>query len=122
MVLKAYTNISDFEMIEHLNGNIHYQLFFDIQIDPLRPLTNYKIVSAIRQELVAQLDIESFQEVLAVHWKPYFENLHACMTDAICYESHMYFPTDVKLLWGKCSIASPSLMQTMSQSSCPMSP
>jgi ribosomal protein S7 len=32
-------------------------------------------------------------------WKPYLENLHVCMTDATCYESHMRFPTDMKLLW-----------------------
>ena len=36
---------------------------------------------------------------LASHWKPYLDNLHVCMTDATCYESHMRFPTDMKLLW-----------------------
>ena len=45
------------------------------------------------------LDIESLQLILAEHWKPYLENLHVCMTDATCYESHLRFPTDVKLLW-----------------------
>lgn len=102
MVLKSYTNFYDSELIEHLNGNIHYQMFCDIQIDPLYPLTNYKIVSAIRQELASRLDIESLQDVLAVYWRPYLENLHVCMTDAICYESHMCFPTDIKLLWESC--------------------
>ena len=99
MVLKSYTNFSDSQLIEHLNGNIHYQLFCGVQIDPLHPLTNPKIVSAIRQELADRLDIESFQAILADHWKPYLENLHVCMTDATCYESHLRFPTDVKLLW-----------------------
>lgn len=99
MFLKAYTNFSDFDLIEHLNGNIHYQLFCGIQIHPLAPLTNYKIVSAIRQELSQRLDLESLQEVLCQYWKPYMENLHVCMTDATCYESHLRFPTDVKLLW-----------------------
>ena len=99
MFLKSYTNFSDFELIEHLNGNIHYQLFCGIQIDPLHPLTNYKIVSAIRQELSEQLDIDSLQQILCEYWKPYMDNLHVCMTDATCYESHMRFPTDVKLLW-----------------------
>ena len=99
MVLKSYTNFSDSQLIEHLNGNIHYQLFCGVQIDPLHPLTNPKIVSAIRQELAARLDIESLQAILADHWKPYLENLHVCMTDATCYESHLRFPTDVKLLW-----------------------
>lgn len=99
MVLKSYTNFSDSQLIEHLNGNIHYQLFCGVQIDPLHPLTNSKIVSAIRQELADRLDIESLQLILADCWKPYLNNLHVCMTDATCYESHLRFPTDVKLLW-----------------------
>jgi len=99
MVLKSYTNFSDAQLIEHLNGNIHYQLFCGVQIDPLHPLTNPKIVSAIRQELADRLDVESLQLILAEHWKPYLENLHVCMTDATCYESHLRFPTDAKLLW-----------------------
>ena len=68
-------------------------------IDPSCPITNYKIVSAIRNEIASRLDIGSLQEVLASHWKPYLENLHKCMADATCYESHMRFPTDMKLLW-----------------------
>ncbi len=99
MVLKAYTGFSDRQLVEHLNGNIHYQIFCGIMIDPSFPITNYKIVSAIRNEMASRLDIESLQEVLASHWKPYLENLHVCMTDATCYESHMRFPTDMKLLW-----------------------
>ena len=84
MVLKSYTNFSDSQLIEHLNYNIHYQLFCGVQIDPLHPLTNSKIVSVIRQELADRLDIESLQLILAEHWKPYLENLHVCMTDATC--------------------------------------
>ena len=99
MVLKSYTNFSDSQLIEHLNGNIHYQLLCGVQIDPLHPLTNSKIVSAIRQELSDHLDIDSLQLILAAHWKPYLENIHVCMTYATCYESHLRFPTDVKLLW-----------------------
>ena len=96
---KPETNFSDAQLIEHLNGNIHYQLFCGVQIDPLHPLTNPKIVSAIRQELAHRLDVEPLQLILAEHWKPYLENLHVCMTDATCYESHLRFPTDTKLLW-----------------------
>ena len=99
MVLKAYTGFSDRQLVEHLNGNIHYQMFCGIMIDPSFPITNYKIVSAIRNEMASRLDIDSLQEVLSSHWKPYLENLHVCMTDATCYESHMRFPTDMKLLW-----------------------
>lgn len=99
MVLKAYTGFSDRQLVEHLNGNIHYQIFCGIMIPPSLPITNFKIVSAIRNEIASRLDIDSFQEVLASHWKPYLDNLHVCMTDATCYESHMRFPTDMKLLW-----------------------
>ena len=98
MVLKAYTGFSDRQLVEHLNGNIYYQMFCGIMIDPAFPITNYKIVSAIRNEIASRLDIASLQEILATHWKPYLENLHVCMTDATCYESHMCFPTDMKLL------------------------
>ena len=99
MVLKAYTGFSDRQLVEHLNGNIYYQMFCGIMINPAFPITNYKIVSAIRNEIASRLDIASLQEILATHWKPYLENLHVCMTDATCYESHMRFPTDMKLLW-----------------------
>ena len=99
MVLKAYTGFSDRQLVEHLNGNLHYQMFCGIMIDPAFPVTNYKIVSAIRNEIASRFDIDSLQEILATHWKPYLKNLHVCMTDATCYESHMRFPTDMKLLW-----------------------
>ena len=99
MLLKSYTGFSDFQLIEHLNGNIHYQMFCGIYIHPLRPLTNFKIVSDIRVEIASLLDIDSAQQVLASHWKPYLRNLHVCMTDATCYESYMRYPTNVKLLW-----------------------
>ena len=98
MVLKAYTGFSDRLQVEHLNGNIHYQLFCGIMIDPSCPITNYKIISAVRNEIASRLDIDSLQKILASHWTPYLENLHVCMTDATCYESHMRFPTDMKLL------------------------
>ena len=71
---------SDRQLVEHLNGNIHYQIFCGIMIPPSLPITNFKIVSAIRNEIASRLDIDSFQELLASHWKPYLDNLHVCMT------------------------------------------
>ena len=99
MVLKAYTGFSDRQLVEHINGNIHYQMFCGVMIDPSFPITNFKIISAIRNETASRLDIDALQEMLASHWKPYLENLHVCMTNATCYESYMRFPTDMKLLW-----------------------
>jgi hypothetical protein len=99
MFLKSYTQFSDEELIAGLNANIHYQLFCGVRIHPLNPLTNFKIVSAIRCEIADNLSIDSAQQVLAAHWKPYLENLQILSTDATCYESFIRFPTDVKLLW-----------------------
>jgi len=39
------------------------------------------------------------QAVLAGARKPYIENPNIMLEDAICYESYMRFPTNVKLLW-----------------------
>ena len=68
-------------------------------IDPSAPITNFKIVSAIRSELSQKMVIEDLQEVLAQAWRPLLCDKHVCMTDATCYESHLRYPTDMKLLW-----------------------
>ena len=78
MLLKSYTGFSDRQLVEHLNGNIHYQMFCGVMIVPSSPVTNYKIVSIIRNEIVSLLDIYSLQKVLASHWEPYLENFHVC--------------------------------------------
>lgn len=82
MVLKAYTNLSDPDLISQLNANLHYQLFCGVRSNPLHPLDNFKIVSEIRCEIGRKLDIHKAQQLLARHWKPYLENTHVLMTDA----------------------------------------
>jgi hypothetical protein len=99
MLLKSYTSLSDKDLVAQLNANIHYQLFCGVQINPLNPLSNFKIISEIRCEIGQRLDIDSLQQVLAGHWKPYLEHTGVMMTDATCYESAIRFPTDVKILW-----------------------
>ena len=51
MFLKMYTGLSCPKLLEQLNGNIHYQIFCDVIIDPTRPLTNYKLLDAIMMKL-----------------------------------------------------------------------
>ena len=99
IVLKAYTGYSDRQLVEHLNGNIHYQMFCGIMMDPSFPIptTRWSAPFVMRQHPV--LTLNPFRGILATHWKPYLENLHVCMTDATCYGSHMRFPVDMKLLW-----------------------
>ena len=104
MVLKSYTSLSDKDLIAQLNANIHYQIFCGVRINPLDPLTNFKIVSEIRCELGKKLEIDSLQQILSGHWKPYLEHTSVMMTDATCYESAIRFPTDVKLLWESTSL------------------
>ena len=99
MSLKSYTGFSDSQLIDNLNSNIHYQLFCGVRINPMNPLTNFKIISSIRCEIASKLNIDKQQKVLSGYWKPYMDNLQVHMTDATCYESYIRYPTDVKLLW-----------------------
>jgi hypothetical protein len=99
MFLKNYSGLSDKKLIEQLNGNIHYQIFCDILLEPGEYIENFKIVSQIRCELATQLDIEKSEKVLFDTWKPYMSNLDSITCDATCYESSIKYPTDVKLLF-----------------------
>ena len=98
MFLKAYTGLSDDGLIELLNGSIHMQMFCGVLIDPANPIKDGKIVSAIRNRLARHLDINSLQRILYARWEGDLKDKDLCLTDATCYESHLRFPTDVKLL------------------------
>lgn len=99
MFLKMKTQLSFPKLLEQLNGNIHFQIFCDVLIDPLRPLTNYKLLDDIAAELAGKMKIQELQEQLAIAWKPWMKDLDTMYTDATCYESEMRYPTDQKLLW-----------------------
>lgn len=98
MFLKSYVGCSDRKLIEHLNGNIHFQLFCDIWLQGER-LTNYKIVSQVRTFLSSRLSIGEAQKIFAKYWKPFIGHPNIMLTDATCYETAMRYPTNVKLLW-----------------------
>lgn len=102
MFLKSYTGLSDDGLIEMLNGSIHMQIFCGVLIDPSTPIKDGKIVSAIRNRLAPLLDIDSLQRILYDKWKDNLKNKDLCLTDATYYESHLRFPTDIKLLWESC--------------------
>jgi len=99
MLLKSYTGLSDKKLIEQINGSIYFQMFCGIFIRPGEEIKDDKIISKIRCELAACLDIDSFQRELAKAWKPLLNNIGIVMSDATCYESHLRFPTNEKLLW-----------------------
>lgn len=102
MFLKSYTGQSDDGLIEMLNGSIHMQMFCGVLIDPAHPIKDGKIVSAIRNRMAGALDIRELQKVLYDKWGGSLRDKDLCLTDATCYESHLRFPTDVKLLWECC--------------------
>ena len=94
IILKVYTGFSDRYLVKYLNGNIRCQMLCEIMIDPSFPMT-----CAIRNEIVSRLDIDSLRGVLASYQELYLEHLYVCMADATCNESHIRFPTSMKLLW-----------------------
>jgi len=97
MFLKSYVECSDEMLINHLNGNIHFQIFCGILLGTER-IKNFKIVSDIRCRLARNLDVREVQSVLAGYWKPYIRDTNVMMEDATCYETSMRYPTNVKLL------------------------
>lgn len=99
LFLKHYSCCSDHRLLSQLNGNIHYQLFCGVLIDPEQPLKHRQLVSTIRGELACLLPMEEVQQVLASYWKPYLGASENLLTDATCYESEVRYPTDPKLLW-----------------------
>lgn len=102
MFLKAYTGLSDDGLVELLNGSLHMQMFCGVLIDPMHPIKDGKIVSAIRNRLAQYMDIKELQKELFHKWKGDMTDLDRCLSDATCYESHLRFPTDIKLLWEAC--------------------
>ena len=103
MFLKSYTGMSDDGLIEMLNGSIHMQIFCGVLIGPSTPpIKDGKIESAIRNRLAPLLDIDSLQRILYDKWKDNLKDKDLCLTDATCYESHLRFPTDIKLLLESC--------------------
>ena len=75
------------------------QLFCGVLIDPQNPIKNGKIISAIRNRLARCVNIKELQAIPYDKWAPKLANKDLCLTDATCYESHLRYPTDVKLLW-----------------------
>lgn len=115
MFLKPYTGLSDDGLVEMLNGSIHMQIFCGVLLDPKHPIKNGKIVSAIRNRLAPYLDIKAMQKLLYQKWSPEIGHKELCLTDATCYESHLRYPTDVKLLWECCEWLYPLLHQACRQ-------
>ena len=98
MILKHYLGLSDELLIERLNTDWCMQYFCGVQLG-LRKIKDKNLVSTWRTYLGNHLNISELQGVLIQNWKPFMEQTHVTLMDATCYESHLRYPTAVKLLW-----------------------
>ena len=102
MFLKHYLCMSDAMLIERINTDWSMQQFCGISLRPFERILDTNLPSSWRVYLGAHLDMEELQKILADHWKPHMEDTHMGSQDATCYESHITYPTDIKLLWDCC--------------------
>jgi hypothetical protein len=103
MLLKHYLQLSDAKLIERINTDWSLQYFCGIQLKASEIIRDKDLPSWWRVYLGTYLDIDKWQKVLAVKWKPLMKQTQTSSQDATCYESHIAHPTDVKLLWQACN-------------------
>lgn len=102
LFLQSYTKMSDRKFIDHLNGNWQMQMFCGIQLSIYKPIKDRNMMWRIRNFVSKHLSLNEFQQILVQHWKPHMKDTQVGFSDATVYESHMRYPTDVKLLWECC--------------------
>lgn len=102
MILKHYLGLSDALLIERLNTDWSMQYFCGVQLGARR-IKDKNLVSWWRSYLGSHFIIAELQSVLISAWKPYMQQRHVTMMDATCVESHLRYPTAVKLLWESCT-------------------
>jgi len=102
-VLKHYYGTSDEKLIEQLNFNKLMQYLCGINLSPGQIIKDDDVVSRWRRYWGNLMDIPQFlgklQLANAQQWQDGMENTRTNLSDATCYESHVRYPTDVKLLW-----------------------
>lgn len=101
-VLKSYLGLSDEKLIDRINSDWVLQYFYGIQLQPGQWIRDKDYVGRWRRYLAKHIDYSAFQKILAAHWSDFIQRPAVVMMDATCYESHLRYPTDVKLLWESC--------------------
>ena len=101
-ILKSYLGLSDEKLIARLNSDWVLQYFCGIRLQPGEWIKDKDYVGRWRRYLSKHIDYNEFQQTLAQYWSRYMNNTHVVVMDATCYESHLRYPTDVKLLWESC--------------------
>ena len=103
-VLKSYLGLSDEKLIDRLNSDWVLQYFCGIRLKPGQWIRDKDYVGRWRRYLARHIDYDAFQKALALHWSAFIQRPAVVMMDATCYESHLRYPTDVKLLWESCQV------------------
>ncbi len=103
-VLKSYLGLSDEKLIDRLNSDWVLQYFCGIQLKSGQWIRDKDYVGRWRRYLARHIDYDAFQKALALHWSDFIQRPAVVMMDATCYESHLRYPTDVKLLWESCQV------------------
>lgn len=102
LLLKHELGVSDEALIEHINTNECLQLFCHMRLTPFQRIGDTGIVSRVRGYLAHHAHLEQVQMILARHWYEELDFRQVLKVDAVCYESYIRYPTDVKLLWECC--------------------
>jgi transposase, IS5 family len=107
-ILKHHSGMSDAQVIEHLNGNWHWQYFCGIELSPFKQIKDKDMVGRWRRYLASHSDghtWEKVQQVLVQSWSSQMAAISPMsfkLDDATVYESYIKYPTNVKLLWDCC--------------------
>jgi len=103
MVLKHYLQVSDDMLIERINTDWSMQRFCGISLKPNEVIKDKGLPSFWRIYIGKHLNIEELNIVSAKHWSPYIAHKNISSADATCYESHLSFPTPIKIVWDGCN-------------------
>ncbi|WP_460686883.1 transposase, partial [Niabella aquatica] len=103
MFLKHYLGMSDALLIERINTDWSMQYFCGIQLKPGEVIKDTNLPSAWRSYIGRHLDVDVLQKIFAEYWMPFMSDTSISSEDATCYESHISYPTPVKLVWDCCN-------------------
>ena len=99
LLLKSYTGLSDTKLLERVQTDYAFQYFCSIKLADNERISDPTLLSRIRKEFGNTDFLNRLQILLGKHWKGHMKQNPTLLMDATCYESHVRYPTDPKLLW-----------------------
>lgn len=99
MFLKHYLGLSDSKLIKRVNHDWQLQFFCGLNAKLDHGIKDKDLVGRWRRFFGLHMDMKALQDCLTRCWNKDLDQSHVSLMDATAYESHIAFPTDVKLLW-----------------------